>query len=117
MRGGVRAATVAAAVAAVAAAGSAVAISTAGTASAAPSTWTASRVQTSRRRTAACDRTDRLVEAERTAHPGRLALALARRKATDPAARIGTTLCGRGGPGTSGVALIKQGEMNGPGLL
>ena len=42
---------------------------------------------------------------------------LARRKATDPAARIGTMLYGPGGPGNSGVALIKQGETNRPGLL
>ncbi|WP_274385129.1 hypothetical protein [Streptosporangium sp. KLBMP 9127] len=42
---------------------------------------------------------------------------MARRKATDPAARIGTTLQGPGGPGNSGVALIKQGETNRPELL
>jgi hypothetical protein len=41
----------------------------------------------------------------------------ARREATDPAARIGTTLFGPGWPGNSGVALTRQGETNWPHLL
>jgi hypothetical protein len=36
---------------------------------------------------------------------------------SDPAARIGTTLYGPGGPGDCGVALIKQGETNRPEVL
>ncbi|WP_381562400.1 alpha/beta hydrolase [Streptomyces eurythermus] len=42
------------------------------------------------------------------AHPGgpRLDLAVARRKATDPGARVGTMVFGPGGPGDSGVDMV-----------
>lgn len=42
------------------------------------------------------------------AHPGgpRLELAVARRKATDPGARVGSMVFGPGGPGDSGVRMV-----------
>ncbi|MEV4360217.1 hypothetical protein [Nonomuraea sp. NPDC049625] len=58
------------------------------------------------------DRTDRSKQKGPT-----IQVALARRKATDPTARVGSMLFGRGDPGDSGVSLIKQGEMNRPEML
>ncbi|MFI7706548.1 hypothetical protein [Nonomuraea sp. NPDC049480] len=60
-------------------------------------------------------RTGRLVEAGRAGHPS--GPGTGRREATDPAARLRTMPCGLGGPGDSGVALGKRGEMSWPELL
>ncbi len=94
---GVRAATVAAAVAAVAAAGSAAAISTAGTASAAPSTvnWKPCPDKPE----VDCGTVTVPVDWLKPNGPT-IQVALARRKATDPGARIGSMLFGPGGPAT-----------------
>ncbi len=113
MRRGVRAATVAAAVAAVAAAGSAVAISTPDTASAAPSTvdWKPCPDKPE----VDCSTVTVPIDWSKPNGPT-IQVALARRKATDPGARIGSMLFGPGGPGNSGVAAVKEDRMNWPEL-
>ncbi|WP_165960399.1 alpha/beta hydrolase [Actinocrispum wychmicini] len=44
----------------------------------------------------------------------RIGIAVARRRATDPTARLGTLVFGPGGPGGSGVAAVKRGTLLSP---